>query len=289
VYNIHMVSILFIFIFILGTIIGSFINVVGLRYNSGMSISKGRSRCFSCGKNLEWYELIPILSFILLGGKCRGCKDNISWQYIIVEILCGLVFLGIALRAFALWPLYGGFEHGLLYSVLFSLYYVWTFSLLLVIMIYDMRHKIIPDRIVYIFIALSSLKLILFVFCKHFSLNTIDIFDLLSPFILSIPFALLWLVSKGRWIGLGDAKLLFGMGALLGFSFGVNATILAFWLGALYSIILMIYSKAHKKHRHKVGLRTEIPFAPFLILATIIVFFTHIDLIGIDAFLNLLR
>src|SRR3989344_1792899 len=81
-----------IFVFILGTIIGSFLNVVILRYNTGSSI-QGRSGCMSCGKPLVWYELFPVLSFLFLLGRCGGCKSRISAQYPLVELLTGIIFL----------------------------------------------------------------------------------------------------------------------------------------------------------------------------------------------------
>src|ERR1700752_70221 len=83
--------------FVFGTIIGSFLNVVALRYNTGFSLG-GRSRCFSCGKTLYWYKLIPLFSFLIQGGRCRKCHSQISIQYPLVEALTGLVFLGLFLK-----------------------------------------------------------------------------------------------------------------------------------------------------------------------------------------------
>jgi leader peptidase (prepilin peptidase)/N-methyltransferase len=278
-------SLIYFFVFILGTIVGSFVNVVALRFNTGLSFSKGRSKCFSCNKELQWYELIPMLSFFFLRGKCLNCKSKISWQYPIIEILSGFTFVGLLIRQMNLWPLYGGFKLGLLYSILLFVYYAFVFSLLLVIALYDMRHKIIPNSLVYIFIVMGFLKVLSFLFIKGFVLAPSDWLDLFTPFILFGFFGFLWLISGGKWIGFGDAKLVLGVGALTGFVFGIGSIVLAFWLGALWSIALLIYSKF--RNGPKIGLKTEIPFAPFIILATIIVFILHADILGLNNLLAL--
>lgn len=134
------------FVFIFGTIVGSFLNVVILRYNSGESIIKNSSKCFSCRERLKWYEMIPVLSFIFQRGRCRHCKSKISWQYPIVELLTGLVFLLIFLK----------FQFTLVTS-----YYFVVFSILIIISVYDLRHQIIPNLLVYIFDILAFLNLLL--------------------------------------------------------------------------------------------------------------------------------
>lgn len=275
-----------IYIFILGALVGSFLHVVSSRYNTGMSVVKGRSICFHCGKKLKWYELLPIVSFFFLRGKCRKCKTHLSWTYPLVEILTGFIFVGVAIRQYYYWPLYSMYTHGLLYSVLFFVYYATVFSLLTVIVLYDIRHKIIPDRFVYAFIALAFGKLLLYLYIKGLPFGLADMFDIGASFILFIPFALTWFMSSGRWIGFGDAKLVLGIGALLGFVSGLSAVIVAFWIGAAYSIYLLIHSRYISKKFH-IGLKSEVPFAPFLVIATIIIFFTHADVLGLRNFLEL--
>lgn len=281
-------SILFLtLIFTFGAIIGSFLNVVILRYNTGMSPSKGRSVCFHCNKPLSWYEMIPVLSYFFLRGKCLSCKTSISPQYPIVEFITGLMFVAIAIRQYYYWPLYGAYPDGLFYSFLFFIYYCVVFSILIVISAYDIRHKIIPNKLVYFFVGLAIAKLLFYFYCFGFSFNIKNTLDLLSPLILFIPFALLWFVSSGRWIGFGDAKLAVGIGALLGFVLGVSSIILAFWIGALWSILFIIKNKLLKENG--LTMHSEVPFAPFLILSTIIIFFTHIDVLGLSTFLAWLQ
>lgn len=137
---------IYIFIFIFGAIIGSFLNVVILRYNTGESVVYSGSRCFSCGKKLTWSELIPIFSFLIQKGRCRQCKSKISPQYPIVELITALVFCAI------FWKLNHQFDF---YSVPSAAYWLAVFGSLIVISVYDFRHQIIPDKIVYLLIFLA--------------------------------------------------------------------------------------------------------------------------------------
>lgn len=290
-YNTNMDLFSLISLFVLGSIVGSFINVVSMRYNTGLSIALGRSKCFSCNLPLKWFDLIPILSYFFLQGKCRHCKSPISIQYPTVELLSGLIFVGLALRQIYLWPIYSGFSHGLVFSITFFIYYVLVFSILLIITIYDIRHKIIPDDFVYVFIFMGTLKLLFFFYLTNFNLNVGNILDLSTPIILFGSFALLWFLSHGRLMGFGDAKLVFGLGAMLGFVSGIGAVVLGFWIGALWGLYRMVlqFFEKNKKTESKINMQSEVPFAPFLILGIIIVFFSHVDVLGLEKFLSLLQ
>ncbi len=257
-------------IFVLGTIIGSFLNVVVLRYNTGLSIITGRSICFSCNKDLHWYELIPFFSFFMLGGKCLGCSSKISIQYPLIEFITGTVFTGIYLK-------FG-------FTPLLPIYLVIA-SLLITMSVYDFKHKIIPDGMAFSFIILSFVAMCLtHPLSQIFSINPVSL-DLLAGPILFAFFAFFWLISGGKWMGFGDAKLALGVGFLLGFSGGVYAIILAFWIGAGVSLILLALQKV-KIAKLKLTFKSEIPFAPFIILAVLIQLLTSWNLHSIIYFLN---
>jgi len=243
-------------VFVFGSIIGSFLNVVIYRYNTGTSIARGRSMCFSCGKSLSWYELIPVVSFLIQRGKCYSCKSKISFQYPTVEILTGLLFLLTWISGF---------------QIIELLFYWTVMAILLVIAVYDIRHKIIPNGFVYAFIILSLGNLIL--------TSDFGMWDWLAGPILFFPFASLWFMSRGTWMGFGDAKLAWGIGWFLGLYAGASAVILSFWIGAVWGLYLIAFSKIHRLlgKGKRFTMKSEIPFGPFLVLGTLLVFFFDID------------
>lgn len=285
------------FVFIFGTLIGSFLNVVILRSNTGMPIfaAKERSRCFSCGKKLRAYELVPIFSFLFLRGKCSKCKSKISWQYPLVEFITALIFLSIFIKN----------EYLLSTSpaqfLILSIFHLVVWSILIVITFYDLKHKIILNGLIYTLIVLTFLGFIflpiLGITPNSFfsSFSSFGLLDFLAGPIFAAFFFSLWFFSKGKWIGLGDAKLVLAVGLLLGFINGLSAIVLAFWIGAavtvslllLGSILRKISSKAIRNSRLSIiaknlTIKSEIPFAPFIILGTLVSFFRSFDIFGLS-------
>jgi prepilin signal peptidase PulO-like enzyme (type II secretory pathway) len=262
-----------IFLFILGTIIGSFLNVVILRYGSNKSISRGGSMCPKCNKKLKWYELIPVLSWVLQFGKCAKCKNKISIQYPLVELATGVLFVVNYLN----WipdhlALQGVSGFGTTYvSVLLFVLTTIALSILIVVFVYDLYHKIIPDVFSFSFAGVGLILLFM-----NFSG-----WDLLAPVILYLPFYLLWRVSEGRWIGLGDGKLAFGFGAFLGIAYGLSAIVLSFWIGAVFAIGLMLIHQLRQDGK-SITMKSEIPFGPFMIIAFLIVYFYQVDVVGLS-------
>jgi leader peptidase (prepilin peptidase)/N-methyltransferase len=267
--------IFYFFVFVFGTIVGSFLNVLILRHNTGVSALRGRSFCFACGKKLGPLELIPVLSFILQEGKCVGCHSKISWQYPLVETSAGLLFIGVFIK-------YGGW-FGLFFNPWFILISLLTVAILLAIAVYDLKHKIIPDRWIIVFGLLALLKIsadFLLMPGTSLELKTHLFWYLIAGPALALPLFLIWLISRGRWMGLGDPKLVLGIGWFLGPVLGLSAMILAFWIGAVYGLVLMILSKFNW-HGLKINGKSEVPFAPFLILGFLLVFFFSIDILNL--------
>ncbi len=248
--------------FLFGLIIGSFLNVVILRHQTGRTLS-GRSGCFSCGKKLAWFELVPVLSFLWQKGRCRGCRSQISWQYPLVELITGLLF---ALVFWRLWP-----------QISQLIFYWLITSLLIVITAYDLKHKIIPDKFVFAFILLALFQPIILL-TKPILFNFG--WGVIGGLATASPLFILWAISKGRWIGFGDVKLVLGIGLLLGWSLGLSALVLAFWLGAIIGLLLIVWGKTQLRRKRKsYTMKSEIPFAPFLVLGFWLVFLTSINVL----------
>jgi leader peptidase (prepilin peptidase)/N-methyltransferase len=218
-----------------------------------------------------------MLSFMAQGGRCRSCGSKISIQYPLVEALSGIIFILIFFRISNYHFLISTdkFLGGLPAAV-----YYWTiFSLLIVISVYDFYHQIIPNKPVYFLVGLSFFSPFLNILnFNHKAWNNLfGIMDLkfeVLNFVSSITggiiffsfFASLWLVSRGRWMGFGDAKLALAIGLFLGLPFGSIAIIFSFWIGALVSIFLLIFC------RKSFTTKSPLPFGPFLAIAAFIVF-----------------
>ena len=261
-----MISILTIIFFVFGLIIGSLLNVVILRLNTQKSLG-GRSACMSCMNKLSWYELLPVFSYLGLRGRCRNCKTRISIQYPLVELATGLIFGLLFLKFQDVF-----FWDTLSFSFTYA-YYTVVFSLLAVIATYDLKHKIIPDSLSFTLGIMAFVGLFLFNInnFSELSLHVPSVLDLLSGPLIALPFALFWLVSSGKWMGLGDAKLALSLGWLLRFSGALSGVVLAFWIGAVVGIMLVIFSPKH-------GMKSEIPFAPYLVLGTFLAFIFSLSL-----------
>lgn len=239
---------LYVFIFVFGLVVGSFLNVVINRLKTKESIFKSRSHCPFCKKQLAWYELIPILSFIIQKAKCRKCKKKISWQYPLVEFFTGLIFVLIVFYFFDF----------TLFSIINICFLFLISCFLIVIFVYDLKHYLVPDEIIYPAIIVAFLHRLQFPISNYqFPINfQLPIFNyLLAGFIGGLFFFIIVFISKGKWMGIGDIKIGVLMGLLLGLSNLLTALFLAFLSGAIVSTILLILKKK--------TLKSEIPFGHF--------------------------
>jgi len=232
-----------VFTFIFGLCIGSFLNVCIYRLPASKSISHPRSSCTNCGELIRFYDNIPVLSYLLLRGRCRFCREPISLRYPIIELLAGL----FALVTF--------FKYGLTLEAL--IYYVYIAALLVITFI-DIDHQIIPDVI--------SLPGIPIFFLASFGLSQINYLDSLIGILAGggSLFLVAWtysLITKKEGMGGGDIKLLAMIGAAIGWK-GVLFTIfVASAVGTLSGLLVMLKSRK--------GMKLAIPFGPFLAIGGI--------------------
>lgn len=238
-----MESYYFIIIFlVLGIVLGSFFNVVGLRMPLQTSFVTGRSSCPACMKSLRWYELIPIISYLYQRGQCTNCHVRLSRVYPYIEGVTGLLFVMSYLH------------HGLSPSIIFALLFI-SFSMIIVVT--DIMYLVVPNKLLSIFF-------LLFIFIRMFYPLHSFYDALIGSLIGFLLIALIIIVSKGG-MGAGDMKLL----AVLGLVVGAKNVLLTFFLavcsGAIFGLLYMYQSNSNSSNK--------IPFAPFLILGAIISYF----------------
>jgi len=227
-----------------GVFIGSFLNVCIFRIPRGEEIAVTRSHCMTCGEQIKWYDLIPIFSFIALGGKCRNCKTKLSIQYPLVEFSNGLGYAIIVLvRGYSLTPGYDS----VIYNIATVLFCLCT-SALIVISVIDWRTYEIPVALNAFIGILGFIRLL--TDYKHWY-NYLIGFVCVSGFLF-----LLFIITKGRGIGGGDIKLMAAAGLLLGWKYIILALGVGCVLGSIIHITLM---KIQNKER-------MLAFGPYLSL-----------------------
>lgn len=258
-------------IFFLGLAVGSFLNSYiwrtkpssGLRTpfpkgrgeGEGKSPWQGRSYCPKCKKPLRWYELIPLLSFVLQVGRCQGCRQKIDWQYPLVELAAGILFV---LAYFRL-PTY------LIIYVPHYLVVWYLLSVLIVLFVYDLRFGLVPDRVVLPAIIVAALYNIL-----RFAVDGTPFFILNSSFlILAIVvgagfFWLQYLISKGRWLGAGDIRIGALAGAMFSWPLVIEGIVISYLIGAVTAAVLLVSGKKR--------FGQTLPLGTFLTLGMAVVF-----------------
>lgn len=217
-------------LFFLGLALGSFISAFSFRSPRGISFIKGRSLCPRCKSQIAWYDNIPLLSFLLLSGKCRNCKKKISLRYPLIELATGLGFVLIGLNI-----------------------YLFIFLVLETIFIIDVEHQIIPDELVFLVFLVALLV------PSAYSLFS----SLLAGFLCASFLLLIHLATRGRGMGLGDVKFAVAGGLFVGLKLSFVWLLLAFLTGGLVAFILILVKGAKLKDKIAFGpfLVVAIPIA----------------------------
>lgn len=269
---------------IFGLIIGSFLNVVVLRYQEGepllgYRIIGGRSKCMACQVGLKWYELVPLLSFLVQGAKCRHCKHSLNWQYPIVEFVTALLTMSVP---YLLYTTHGGAAAfaagtGAWFFVLCALWMIASYTLVVLSAI-DLRLRIIPDQcnllLAIIGAILVALKIAGVIPNIHFSGAYAEVFGAAHSTWLSaaigVAFALALFggtvfFTRGRGMGMGDLKLALPIGLILGWPDVLISTISAFVIGSIIGLLMIAGKRATMK--------AAVPFGPFIVIGFYVALF----------------
>lgn len=245
-------------VFVFGTLLGSFYNVVGYRLPKGLSIVRPGSFCPKCNHSLKWYELIPIFSFVIQKGKCRKCKCNISYFYPLMELLTGILFV-ISYLLF-------GFSFEFLIAILISSFFV-------IVIVSDVNYLVIPDETT-IFFSLAIIIIKLIAYGIEACIKSI----LYGMFLFAVMYIIMLIgnkLFKKESLGGGDIKLMFFVGTILSLPNGL----FAIFLSSFLALPISLY--AYLKNKNRV-----IPFGPFILLAAFIIFAFDIDVLDLLAYLT---
>ncbi|MEM5782316.1 MAG: prepilin peptidase [Candidatus Aenigmatarchaeota archaeon] len=260
--------------FILGLFLGSFLNNVAYRLANEEEFPFYRSRCPKCKKILNWYELIPLLSFIIQKGKCRGCREKISLRYPLTELISGFFtfFLAQKIKIIQLTPLYLNFT-----SIIHFLYFLIFISVLFILALYDLDTTYIHEKVLIIGIIFWIIFQI--IFFKFIPAPNIDFSDGLNyiffikenflskiylAFLSTIFILAIFTFSLGKGMGIGDAKIFFLLGLYLKGGDLILIFIISTFLGSFYGLLKLLKNKKFFQ---------ELPFVPFIFLSTLIVMF----------------
>jgi prepilin signal peptidase PulO-like enzyme (type II secretory pathway) len=261
-------------LFVLGLIIGSFINAFEYRIDKDVSIAKGRSICPRCKKQIAWYDNIPVISFLLLSGKCRQCHKKISLQYPVIELLTGFAFALVASELKASFLVNGV----AVLSVIALLSILFAAACLILVAVHDAKTSYIMSSVVYAGIAAMF---IYYVATYTGARNLVAFWDqytvlVIATAIPAIIFAALHFFSKGKWMGAGDIELAVLVGLFAGWPGIMPAYYFAFIVGAIWGLIQVYYAK-------RAGLKSEMPLGPFLVFGAFFGFVFGEQLVGLYA------
>lgn len=236
---------------VIGIIVGSLVNATVLRTKQGLPLMS-RAKCISCVEPIAWFDLIPVLSYFTLRGRCRRCSAAIEWQYPAVEAAMGVLFAVFALRILlgvGVPPFVSTAEHGLLFirDAVLSVF-------LIVIFLYDFRFSVIPDRF--------SIPAIIAALLLNLALGAPGWMLLLGGLAVGAFFAMQFLASQGRWVGGGDIR----MGMLMGFTLGLPLAVVALFISYVFGAIggLYLVGAGHRR------LDSHVPFGTFLAVGTLV-------------------
>lgn len=263
-----MIIFYYFFIFFLGACFGSFLNVLVDRTQKGKKMT-GFSKCDFCGYKLKWFDNIPILSFFVIGGKCRKCKKKLSWQYPIVEATLGILFVLVFWQALGDSSIPSNSGLGMtnnFYQFIISLsFYFFIIFIFAAIFLWDLKYMIIPNELVIV----GTVGAIIFSFYE-FLISKCFLLDvhcnltssLIGGLVVFLFFFLMFYFSKGKWIGGGDVKLGFLIGFLVGWEKVYLMLMISYILGGILAVVLI----ANKKKKMK----SQIPFGPFLLIGCLV-------------------